>query len=270
MTKEFFTRLRNYYKDVAKVLIGSANVASIFPNPVDIGVSREKIYAEFLKLHVPTNCSVFFGGFLFGLSGSESRQMDIIVINDSSPQFNFFNQDGSGKTFACIEGTIAVVSLKSYLSSKELRDSLDIFASLPDKEPLSSERLLVLFNNFYYQNWPFKIIYASDGISEETLKMELKEYYRVKGQIPQEKRPDLIHVAGKYYVFKRIPGIEVEFEEGRQPLKDIMVSSEDPDVCALAYAIINIQELAFQSKYIIFNYNKILSNLWSQTIRTKS
>ncbi len=270
MAKQFYERLRNYYKDVANVLTGSASAASIFPNPVDIGGSREKVYAEFLKLHVPTNCNVFFGGFLFGLDGSESRQIDIIVTNDSSHQYNFFNQEGGGKTFACIEGTIAVVSLKSYLSSKELRDSLGVFASLPDKEPLDPGRLAVLFNTFYYQNWPFKIIYASDGISEETMKAEIADYYKTN-KIPAEKRPDLIHIAGKYYTMKMIPGLEVEPDEGKQSVKEPMVaftaSFNDPDVTALAYAILSIQEMAFQSNFIIFHFNKILTNLWGQTIR---
>ncbi len=268
MTKEFYTRLRNYYKDVAKVLLGTASASSIFPNTTDIGVAREQLYAKFLQLHVPTSCNVFLGGFLFGLDGSESKQIDIIVTSDSSPQFNLL-KEGTGKAFACIEGAVAVVSVKSYLSSEELLDALGNLASLPDKEPLSKERLAVVFNNFYYKNWPFKIIYASDGISEETLKIKLNEYYKNNPLIPPEKRPDLIHVAGKYYVMKIIPGLEIEFKDGISPLKDPMVSTDDPDVCALAYAVDSIHDIAFQSKFIIFRYNKILTNLWSQTIRIK-
>jgi hypothetical protein len=159
--------------------------------------------------------------------------------------------------------------VKSYLSSAELLNALGNLASLPDKEPLSKERLAVVFNTFYYENWPFKIIYASDGISEESLKIELNKYYKNNPSIPPEKRPDLIHVAGKYYVMKMIPGLEIEYEEGIQPTKDPMVSTNDPDVCALAYAVDSIHDIAFQSKFIIFRYNKILTNLWNQTIRRK-
>ena len=33
---------------------------------------------EFLRLHAPTKCNVFFGGFLFGTDGSESKQLDVL------------------------------------------------------------------------------------------------------------------------------------------------------------------------------------------------
>lgn len=56
---DFFQRLRNYYQDVAAVLRGEAKPASIFPNTTDVGMSRERIYAEFLRQHAPSKCNVF-------------------------------------------------------------------------------------------------------------------------------------------------------------------------------------------------------------------
>jgi Domain of unknown function (DUF6602) len=118
MPKNFFTRLRNYYLDVAKVLRGEADAASIFPNTTDVGMAREKIYANFLKEHAPSKCNVFLGGFLFDLNGSESKQIDVIVTTDTAPQFNFRNQDSGGKSFSPVEGTLGIASIKSNLDKQ--------------------------------------------------------------------------------------------------------------------------------------------------------
>jgi len=75
--------------DGGAVLRGEAKTASIFPNSSDIGMSREKIFAEFLRLHAPSKCNVVFGGFLFGDDGSESGQLDVLITTDTTPQFNF-------------------------------------------------------------------------------------------------------------------------------------------------------------------------------------
>lgn len=99
MAGPFFERLRAYYLDVAAVLRGEAKAASIFPNSTDVGISRERIYAEFLRQHAPSKCNVFYGGFLFGEDGSESNQLDVIVTTDTTPRYNLHNSDGSGKSF---------------------------------------------------------------------------------------------------------------------------------------------------------------------------
>jgi hypothetical protein len=65
----FFVRLRKYYLNVAQVLRGEADAASVFPNTTDIGMSREKVYADFLRQHAPSKCNVFLGGFLFDDDG---------------------------------------------------------------------------------------------------------------------------------------------------------------------------------------------------------
>ncbi len=76
MPTNFFIRLREYYVKVAEVLRGDADAASIFPNSTDVGMSRERVYADFLKQHAPSKCNVFLGGFLFDEDGSESKQME--------------------------------------------------------------------------------------------------------------------------------------------------------------------------------------------------
>ena len=115
MSQSFFHRLRSYYMKVAEVLRGDADAASIFPNTTDVGMSRELIYADFLRQHAPSKCNVFLGGFLFDDNGVESKQLDVIVTTDTAPRFNFHNREGVGKSFSPVEGTLGVASIKSNL-----------------------------------------------------------------------------------------------------------------------------------------------------------
>src|ERR1043165_8082751 len=117
MPQPFYNRLMGYYRSIGKVLRGEAAAASVFPNSTDIGVSRERAYMRFLETHVPSSCSVTLGGFMFGLDGSESRQLDIIVSAGVAPRFAFHATHSGGKSFACIDGTIGVATIKSTLTS---------------------------------------------------------------------------------------------------------------------------------------------------------
>src|SRR5688500_18060979 len=92
-------QLRNYYLAVAKILRGEADAASVFPNTTDIGMSRERVYKEFLKQHAPSKCNVFLGGYLFDEDGAASKQLDVIITTDTTPRFDLHNKDGAGKHF---------------------------------------------------------------------------------------------------------------------------------------------------------------------------
>jgi hypothetical protein len=266
MPQPFYERLKAYYIQVGAVLRGEAAAASIFPNTTDKGFSREQVYAEFLRTHLPSSCNVFFGGFVFNLDGDESKQIDLLVTSDTCPQFNFHNPRGDGKTFACIDGLLAVASIKSMLDSRELIDSLENIASLPCKTPLDSQKKSFLLSIPNYDDWPFKIIYASDGILPETARQTLETFYNSHSHIPISSRPNLIHVAGKYNA--------VRIEAGGGKTRDGTVLQEHTfhfvtdntnsstiDVFALAYAVQNIQKKAVAAAHIMLTYDAILENI---------
>ena len=145
-----------YYTSVGRVLRGEASAASVFPNTVDIGSARERVYAEVLRTHLPSSCNVAFGGFLFDQEGSESKQIDILITNESSLRFDF-HKGGTGKSFACIDGCVGVVSVKSKLDSYQLTDSLSNIASIPDKQPLPDGQIVGGLIIWHYDDWPYKI-----------------------------------------------------------------------------------------------------------------
>jgi len=245
MPEPFYDRLNDYFAHVGSVLRGEADLASIFPNSTDIGISRERIYADFLQTHLPSSCNVQFGGFLFNLDGLESKQIDVIVTADVCPQFNFSNRDGRGKTFSCVDGALAVASLKSNLDSAQLFDALDNLASIPAKTPLDA-RVMPYLQLPDYPIWPFKIIYAPKGISLGTLSESLLNYYFEHPDIAQTHRPNLIHVAGQGCIIR----------QGAW-----RVAWDATDVTGLLYAITNIQSVVVGAKHILFNYHDIFHKI---------
>ena len=264
MARAFYERLKNYYKTVGAVLRGEADAGSIFPNTTDIGFSREHIYADFLRTHVPSSCNVYLGGFVFNSAGDESKQIDLLVTNDTCPRFNFLNPTGQGKSFACADGLLAAACIKSTLDSKELTNALENIASLPPKSSLDG-KVPITINVPQYDEWPFKIIYASDGASPETLSHTFEKFYNSNPHIPVTGRPNLVHVAGKYHAVRIPPGGQSTL--GGLALQEHTfhwVCTPDPsdsDVYALAYAIQNIQHRAVAAQHILFNYDFLLINV---------
>jgi hypothetical protein len=267
MQKDFLNRLRDYYLAVAASLKGDADVASIFPNSTDIGISRERLYAEFLRQHIPASCTVSFGGFLFDQNGNESRQIDVIVCDSSAPQFNFNQIHGEGKAFACIDGCVAVASIKSTLDRRELRDALRNIASLPDKLSIEG-KLSPLLKVPSYPDWPYKIVYATKGISRNIIGEELTRFYEEHADVPPEKRPNIIHVAGICQVERSPPEGEVLRDGTILPPHAFVGRERDADLYALSTVVARIQERAAVAKHILFDYSALINHLYSlETVR---
>ncbi|MDU1893058.1 MAG: DUF6602 domain-containing protein [Dysgonomonas sp.] len=197
----FYDRLKEYFEKVASVLRGQADSASIFPNTSDKGTSRELIFIKFLQQHIPSKCDAFLGGFLFGKNGDESRQLDVIITTDSVPRYNFHNQDGKGKSFCSVDGCIGVASVKSKLDKKELLDSLDLFASIPEQKELDDNQMASSFSLDNYEDWPYKIVYASDGLELKTIIKHLDNFYTTN-RVSLYRRPNIIYVPGKYVIYR--------------------------------------------------------------------
>lgn len=260
MAQTFSKRLREYYLRVAKVLRGEAEAASVFPNSSDVGISRERIYADFLRQHTPSKCNVFLGGFLFHFDGSESKQLDIIVTTDTAPRFDFHNPDGGGKSFSPVEGTLGVVSIKSNLDKKELYDALNGIASIPPTTTLEG-RVAFGVKISDYDDWPFKAIYASSGISSTTLVNHIREFYRDNPNIPLSRRPNLIHVSGEYVVFRigSCQRLDSKYRSGDEiQLGEFYAFSTEPDIQGLQWTIDGIQQNALASTHIIYNYQGLI------------
>lgn len=272
MAGQFFQRLRSYYLDVAAVLRGEAKAASVFPNTTDIGMSRERVYAEFLSQHAPSKCNVFLGGFLFGEDGSESAQLDVLVTTDTTPRFNFHNKDGHGKSFSPVEGTLAVASIKSTLNKNELEDALTGISRIPPSLPIE-ERVSFGLSINNYDDWPYKIIYASDGISAESLLSHLNSYYLDNPNIPLGRRPNVIHVSGKYVVFRAVAGMSM-WNPDKQQSEQLEIGTfhpviRDPDLQGLLWVLDSLQQRATASTHILYSYGEIMNRVNGFPVRKR-
>lgn len=263
MAKPFYDRLNEYFDKVGAILRGEAEVASVFPNTTDIGQSRELVYAKFLSQHAPSKCNVFLGGFLFGDNGEESKQLDVIITSDTAPRYNFYNADGKGKSFGPVEGCLGIASIKSTLDKDQLIDSLNGIGSIPSTLPIGN-RVNPMLEFDDYDNWPYKIIYASNGLTAETILGHLNNFYISNPQIPITRRPDIIHVAGKYVIFKIKKGMRVKNPNGTYFNLDegmYHIFKTNPDRQAMLWIINDLQEKATITNHIIFDYSKIINNV---------
>lgn len=265
----FYDRLRQYFLRVSEVLRGQANTSSIFPNTTDIGQSREMIYAKFLRQHSPSKCNVYLGGFLYGESGEESKQLDVIISTDTSPRYNFHNENGEGKSFGPVEGCLGVASIKTKITRDELFDALLNIASIPPTQPLG-DRVNPSLQIDEYEEWPLKIIYAIDSLQHGTILGHITDFYSQHPEIPIYRRPDIIHVAGQYVIFKIRPGMillnhtTMTYNHGN--VGEYQVVTSDSDLHALLWTLKNLQEKAALSTHILFDYSHIINGVFGVTM----
>lgn len=202
---------------------------------------------------------MLFGGFLFGMEGDESNQIDLIITNNQSPQFNFYNPDGAGKSFACIDGSVAIAALKSNLTSSELRDALRNISSIPNKRSIEG-KVNPLIKLPYIEDWPYKIIYATDGINPETAWETIEEFYQDNSNIPTIKRPNIVHVAGKYVLIRARKNEKTR--DGKIiPENAFNCTRDTTDVFGLMWTIFNIQRIALSQSHILYSYIEIIDRI---------
>ena len=257
MAKPFLVRLSDYYRDLGRILSSEASAAAIFANSSDIGITREHAYFGFLSKHLPQKCSIFLGGFLFDDAGEESNQLDIIITTDTAPRFEL----GGGKGFSPVEGSLGVVSVKSTLDKKQLFDSLTGMASIPATRPLlkRANPMLVLTG---YDDWPLKVVYANAGLNCSTILQHLDDFYTENANIPLSRRPNVIHVAGKYFIYRAIDSHEMQDSHGKitsLQLGKYYCFESSPDLQAITYVVGQLQQLATKSTHIIFSYDQLFA-----------
>jgi hypothetical protein len=178
--------------------------------------------------------------------------MDLLVLSHVSPQFNFHIVNGSGKSFAMVDGTLSTISIKSSLDSKEINDTLLNMASIPDKT-ITSGMMNPYLPIHDYEDWPLKVIFAFDGVSIDTAHNAVYSFYENNPEIPVSKRPNIIHVLGKYFAVKTKENTTLD---GKPLPKDqyYFTEHDNPDVFAFFYVISEIQKHAWLSQHISFRF----------------
>lgn len=255
----FFTRLRDYWENVGKALRGESDVASVFPNSTDVGTARERLYVEFLRAHVPAFCTVSMGGFVFGEDGSESKQIDVLVAAGSSLRFDFNNRNGDGKSFCSVDGLVAAVSLKSRLDGKEIREGVQNLASIPAVQPIGQRYFPMGPRIENYESWPFKVLYAPDGVTVETAEQHLLQ--AVHG-IPPTRWPDVVHVSGKYVITKIPVDGKFSNDDGTPlPANTLFRQTTRTDAWGFMQVIERIQTIEQHMRLMLFSHEHLINNM---------
>ncbi|MBD2457162.1 hypothetical protein H6G80_24190 [Nostoc sp. FACHB-87] len=256
MSKPFVERFRQYLIDITQVMRGEASVSSIFPNTTDNGQSKERIFLEVLKHHIPSSCNIFLGGFLFNLDGDESKQMDIIISDYQSLKFDLLNKEGEGKSFACIDGTIGIVSVKSFLDKHKMFEALDNIASIPIGTALNPNNADPYVDMAGMSDGLLKVIFALDGASSDSTRGYIEEFYTQHPEIPLDRRPNYIHILGKYSLVRLIRPLNTD-EGITMPKGTFCLREHDADLFFISSLITSIEKIGRLHRHIFYDYTKI-------------
>ena len=259
MNKSVYEDLARYFAAVSEQLRGEARQAAVLENASVVGGDREDIFRRFLERHLPKGCEVFRGGYLFNLEGHRSRQADVIVTAGTTPRFEM---GSGGLAIAPIEGTACIVEVKSRLTTSELEKSLTALQELPLIDT-DTVQLNPMIKPSAQHRWdlPYKVVFGYDGANVDTVFEHLTGFYRCKPDIPHECRPSLIHVLGKYAIYRFTTGMFVVEPDGSsaadQPTAgDYRPFTRDSDLLAMAAMVTRIQQNLALANQMLVRYDK--------------
>jgi hypothetical protein len=189
-------RVIKYFNAIAEKLASEHLISSTIKNSSDIGYARENLVRKFLANHLPGRLSAVLGGHVFGFNQDESKQLDILILNDLG--LNFKENE---KPFAPVENVGAIVSVKSTLDSNSLVDALTNIASVPQIDPdiMDFVNLPGEPFGFFTKLYPRFIVFAYTGMSLDSSLATIKDFYD-KNSTPPNRIPNAIIVNKEYYI----------------------------------------------------------------------
>lgn len=264
MNDDVFGDLAAHYVSVAQELSSQAQQAGLLRNPTATGTGREDVYRAFLERHLPRACDVFLGGYIFDTRGNSSSQMDVIATGGNVPRFGMSSGE---RHIAPLEGTVAVAEVKSRLTKDTLREALDGCASIPLMP--ESEGILPPYLRVSEARWndaPYKIVFAYDGLSSDTICAHIAEYYEHNSHIPLFRRPNIIHVLNKYLIMRVTGGMAIANVQGGVEAEQPEQGTFHPlhvvsDVSAMAWILAEVQQNVFSCAHLLYKFGEWHDNI---------
>ena len=270
MSTRAFRKMAEYFQSLVQEITSEARQAGLLQNPTAVGTGREEIFRRLLERHLPDNCEVFRGGYVFNVSGETSKQIDVIATSGATPRFEILP---NLQAIAPLEGTICVVEVKTRLDKNSLTKALENFASLPRIADPGKALSPSIVNNekHFWWDWPYKVIFAYDGIDKEAIHRYVSQFYNERPEIPQECRPSLIHVLGQYLLVRWLPEMKARDVAGPQSSVDTLVGQyrwfdTGSDLSAMALMFSSLQKRAFLAYHMIWNYDEWMDQLLDEFI----
>lgn len=190
-------KIRDYFNNISKKMTLESDISGGGSHRGDIGTNREVVFQSFLNNHIPNSLRAHLGGEIVGLDGKSSGQLDIIIASDIAARFA-----EKEKTFFIVEGVAGVVSVKSFLDKAQLHDALGNLSSIPDfsSDVLSFDPIASANKDRFCLWHPSLFILAYDGLSVETIKSHIDDYYADNPHINKNRYPTNVIVNGKYQI----------------------------------------------------------------------
>jgi len=251
-------KLNKYFQNVADAIAQTKKISEVFPNTSDSGQTREGILQKFLVSHLPNRCAVIKGGFIFDSNDNESSQIDLIIHNDLSLQFNSL-EEYAQKSFVTIEGCYAAISVKSNLDKQQLENSLDGFSTIPSTPELKT--IPAIKPGTLTKNIPLRIIFAFSGISANTIKSHMENYYK-KNNTPYNEQVRLVIVNNEYIIIRTVD--EGKTNTGEIIPKNTFFVAKPENIFRggyfLHYLLTDLQSLSNLGTYSLFSHKDYLDN----------
>lgn len=159
------------------------------------GYGREALVREFLATHLPDQIEYLTGEIIDPFDG-RSGQVDIILQAKSQPKVPLL----ANLHLAFAEAVVAVIEVKSTLTTQHLNAALDQFTVL--KALRRNLRLKLNDSSVPLTSMPC-VVFAFSGLGKEAVLNNINEYAKTNKLQLDECSPDMVVVlGGDYYICK--------------------------------------------------------------------
>jgi hypothetical protein len=204
------------------------------PTPGEKGLAREDVVRGFLREYLPGRFHVE-SGFVVDADGRVSRQIDAAIYDHlSAPRFEITE----GTRILPVEAVAGVVSIKSFLDSRQLLDAMDNVRSVAELDRTAGGRSFVTFGGVpsdlggvgvAVAEPVFAAVFAFDGYQLETLASVVHEENQ---RIDPYQRVQLVCVLSRGVISYLDGPI---FEPTYSPTAQVAISEDSDQSLALFY-----------------------------------
>lgn len=253
--------IAKYLDSLARVLANQSDLASVTGHPGDTGANREEVLQSFINNHTPKKMEAILGGKILGLGQKPSKQIDCMVCSDLAPRFKEQN-----RSIAIVEAVGVAISVKSHLGKKEIIDSIENLASIPQiSMDVLSESSSVRKNRAeeYSKIAPINICFGYTGINPDTLMWHMIDYYNENfDKIPQNRRIRSVIVNGKYVIKMDPNGLPIENGVKIKPYDYHWSTFEDRPGVGLAELTSYLSDMVTWYNQLKINYHHYLNEAY--------
>ncbi len=261
-------------RNASRRLAADFEDSKLFQHSGDKGEFREYIITRFLRPFLP-ECYGIGSGEIFSTSGQYSKQIDLVLFD--SVFSNVLFRDANNSLFPC-EAVYGLIEVKSNLSVKELKTSIDNVASVKKLERNKSDMMDILpfrrlsvgdglWHSRLQRNPYLGVVFAYDGVTAQTAIDMLWFEYLTKEEFPKNHLPDFIFSYQRgYTILKAIK--QDNSNNGRiaklgEEFNDYAVLQTGEDTLPLFFLTLNIclNQIILKAPDFDFYWTQILNEV---------